>query len=274
MSDNRWLPASVFMRSIERGQSVSPIAISCAVFACVLGGMLLGMLFGRSLPVSHLNDESKNAVKMGLTLIATLTALVLGLLVASAKGTYDTQNSAVKQLSANVILLDRALARYGSETKELRELLRRAFTLTLHRIWPDDGAGEADLTPGEARAEIELFYDQLAALSPENDAQRALKARALDITADLAQARLRMFSQRDSSIPLPFLLVVAVWLMVLFIGYGLLSPRNLTVFTVLLVCALSVAGALFLILELDRPFAGVLRIPSAPLHEALARVGQ
>jgi hypothetical protein len=253
---------------------VSPLAISGVVFACVFGGVVLGMFIGRSLPVSHLGDDSKDTVKVGLALIGTLTALVLGLLVASAKGTYDAQNGAVKELAANVILLDLALARYGPETKEMRELLRRAVTLHLHRLWPEDSTETVNLTPGEARAEMELFYDRVAALTPENDGQRALKARALDITANMAQARLRMFAQRDSSIPVPFLVVVVVWLMVLFVGYGLLAPRNLTVLTVLVVCAFSVAGALFLILELDRPFAGVLRIPSTPLHDALARLGQ
>lgn len=253
---------------------MSPLAISCVAFACVLGGVLLGMYVARALPGHHVSGDSKDAVKLGLALIATLTALVLGLLVASAKGTYDAQNSAVKQLSANVILLDRILSLYGPETKEAQELLRRAMTLAMDRIWPDDSAQRGSLTPGAARAEMELFYGKVAALSPQNDAQRALKARALDLTTDLAQTRLRMFAQRDSSIPLPFLGVLVVWLFVLFAGYGLMAPRNATVVAVLVVCILSVSAALFLILELDRPFAGILRISSAPLHDALSRIGE
>jgi hypothetical protein len=253
---------------------LSPIAIAGVAFACVLGGALLGMFIGRALPVHHLTGDSKDAVKLGLTLIATLTALVLGLLVASAKGTYDAQNSAVKELSAKVILLDRALALYGGpKAEEAQKLLRRAVELWLHRLWPEDRARPADLAPGEARTEMELFYEKVAELKPETDAQRALKARALDVTADLAQTRLRLFAQRDSSIPMPFLVVLVVWLVVLFTGNGLLSPRNPTVVAVLTVCILSVAGALFLILELDRPFGGILRVSSAPLQEALSRVG-
>jgi hypothetical protein len=253
---------------------MSPLAISGLVFACVLGAALLGMLIGRALPATHLSAESKDAVKVGLTLIATLTALVLGLLVASSKGTYDAQNSAVRELSAKVILLDRALTVYGPETNEARKLLRSVVDRTLHRIWPDGGAGPADLTPGEARAELELFYDKVAALTPEkDDAKRAaIKARALDITADLVQTRLRLFAQRESSIPLPFLMVLAVWLVVLFTGYGLTAPPNATVVAVLVVCILSVSCALFLILELDRPFDGILRISSGPLQDALAQI--
>ena len=121
---------------------------------------------------------------------------------------------------------------------------------------------------------MELFYTKVAALSPQNDAQAHAQGPALDITADLAQTRLRMFAQRDSSIPLPFLGVLIVWLMVLFTGYGLMAPRNATVIAVLAVCILSVSAALFLILELDRPFAGSLRISSAPLQNALSRVGE
>jgi hypothetical protein len=252
---------------------VSPLAVSCVVFACIAGAGLLAMAFARALPDHHLKPDSKEAIKYGLTLIATLAALVLGLLVAAAKGTYDTQTSAVRQLSAHVLLLDRVLALYGAETKDARELLRRAVASTLDRMWPGDSARPADLDPGETRADMATFYDKVAGLTPQNDTQRSLKARALDVTADLAKTRLQLFTQKDSSIPVPFLVVLVFWLMVLLGGAGLLAPRNATVVGVLLVCALSVSCALFLILELDRPFEGVMRVSSAPLREALARLG-
>jgi Protein of unknown function (DUF4239) len=252
---------------------VSPLAVSGIVFACISGAGLLAMALGRALPEHHLKPDSKEAIKYGLTLIATLAALVLGLLVAAAKGTYDTQTSAVRQMSADLLLLDRALALYGSETKEARELLRRAIAATLDRLWPGDSARPANLAPGEARADWEAFYEKVAGLTPQNEAQRPLKARALDITAGLAQTRFRLFAQKDSSIPVPFLVVLVFWLMILLGGCGLLAPRNATVVTVLIVCALSVSCALFLILELDRPFEGVMRVSSAPLREALSRLG-
>ena len=249
---------------------------SCVAFACIVGGALLGMFVGRALPAHHSGGDSKDAVKLGLGLIATLTALVLGLLIASAKATYDTQNSAVKELLAKVMLLDRSLAMYGPETKEARDLLRRAGDRTLQRIWPDDSARPADLAPDTARAEMALFYDKVAALSPEKDDTKhtALKARALDITADLGQTRLRLYAQRDSSIPTPFLGVLVAWLVVLFTGYGLIAPRNATVVAVQVVCILSVAAAIFLVLELDRPFDGIVGIPSTPVRDALSRVGE
>jgi hypothetical protein len=252
---------------------VSPLAVSFVVFACIAGAGLFAMAVARALPEHHLKPDSKEAIRYGLTLIATLAALVLGLLIAAAKGTYDTQTSAVRQMSADVLLLDRALALYGPETKEAGELLRRAAASILDRLWPGDGARTVDLTPGEARADMEAFYDKVGALAPQNETQRSLKARALDITASVTQTRLRLFAQKDSAIPVPFLVVLAFWLMVLLGGAGLLAPRNITVVGVLLVCALSLSCALFLILELDRPFEGIMRVSSAPLREAIARLG-
>ncbi len=255
---------------------MSPLTTPCLAFACILGGAVLGMLVGRSLPPHQLSGESKDAVKLGVTLLTTLTALVLGFLIATAKGTYDRQNSAVKELSAEVILLDRTLALYGPETTSARELLRRAGARTLSHIWHEDSDRPADLAPGEARAEMELLYDELAALAPEkDDAKRTtVKARALDITVDLGRARIQLFAQRESSVPLPLMAVLVVWLVALFTGYGLIVPRNATVVASLVVCTLSVAAALFLILELDTPFDGILKISSVPVRDALAQVAK
>jgi Protein of unknown function (DUF4239) len=253
---------------------MSPLAVSAVVFACIFGVALVAMFGKRFLPEHHLSADSKDVVKLGMGTIATLAALVLGLLIATAKGTYDTQNGAVQELSAKLILLDRVLAKYGADTKEARDLLRVVVEATLDRIWPEEGAGPANLTPGEARAAGEAMYDKIADLSPQNDAQRALKARALEITTDLLQERLRLFARHSSSLPLPFLVVLASWLIVLFAGYGLLAPRNVTVVAVLLVCTLSVAGAFFLLLELATPFAGMLRVSSGPLHDALSVLGK
>ena len=209
-----------------------------------------------------------------MAVIATLAALVLGLLIAATKGTFDTQSNAIKQIATNVILLDRILDNYGSEAQDVRDLLHRSTALTLDRIWPGNNARPADLTPGEERREMHIFQDKVAALSPQKDDQASLKSRALQITFDMAQTRYQLFVQEDSSIPLPFLVVLIFWLTVLFAGYGLLAPRNATVIAVLFVCTLSVSGAIFLILEMAKPLEGIVRISSAPLHDALSHLGQ
>ena len=251
---------------------MNPIAVTGIVFACIFGGAMVAMIVGRALPTPHLSPDSKDTVKQGLAMIATLAALVLGLLVAAAKGSYDTQSAAVKQLPADVLLLDRVLARYGPETKEERDLLRRGITLLLNGLWPESGGQTANLSPGEARAEVEALYEKLSKLSPENDSQRAIKARAQDLSNELEKTRLRLFAQKESSIPLAFLVMLVFWLTILFAGLGLLAARNATVVAVMIVCALSFSGAIFLILELDRPFEGIMRVPSAPLQAALSQL--
>jgi hypothetical protein len=252
---------------------MSSLATAGVVFGCALTAALAAMRVARRLPEHHLASDSRELVKLGLGVIATLTALVLGLLVASAKGTYDAQDAAVKQLAADFGQLDRYLALYGPEAKESRELLRQIVAATSERLWPGDGRRSGDLTPGTSREAGDLFYTQLAELQPKTELQRAVKGRSLDLAAGLAQTRYRMYTQRDGSVPAPFLVVLALWLVALFAGYGLLAPRNPTAVAVLVVCALSVSAALFLILELGRPFDGVIRVSGGPLQEALPPVG-
>ncbi len=254
---------------------MSPLATSSVVFACIFGVALIAMFFKRFLPEHHLSADSKDVVKLGMGTMATLAAIVLGLLIATAKGTYDAQSGAIQELAAKFMLLDRVLAKYGPETKEARDLLRGAVEATLNRFWPDEGGRPANLTPGEARAAGEAMYDKIAALAPEkDDAKRALKDRALQITIDLLQERLRLFTRQNGSLPLPFLVVLASWLVILFAGYGLLAPRNATVVAVLFVCTLSVSAAIFLLLELSTPFAGMLRVSSGPVRDALSVLGK
>src|SRR5262245_12023840 len=217
---------------------MSSLAAAGLVFGCALAAALVAMRVARRLPESHLSSESRDVVKLGLGVIATLTALVLGLLVASAKGTFDAQDGAVRQMATDYGLLDRYLALFGPEATELRDLLRQIVARTVERLWPEAGRRHGDLTPGAAREAGDLFYTRLAELQPKTDAQRAVKARALDLAAELAQTRYRMSTQGDGSVPSPFLVVLGLWLVTLFAGYGLLAPRNTTVVVVLVGCAL------------------------------------
>jgi hypothetical protein len=246
------------------------------VLVCVSGGALLGMLLRATLPGHHLSQDSKDGVKLGVGLIATMAALVIGLLIASAKGSFDTVNTELKQGGANIILLDRVLARYGPETAGIRDLIRRSLASRLDMVWPEDSSRAEQLQNLErGPSVVESFEDKIRELAPQNDAQRALQARALQISGDLAQARWLVFGQiGESSIPLPFLVVLVAWLTVIFASFGLFAPPNATVIAVLLLCALSVSGAIFLILEMDSPFGGLMKVSSAPLRYALSHLGQ
>ena len=233
------------------------------------------MILRAFLPEHHLSAESKDVVKLGMGLIGTMTALVLGLLIASAKSSFDTQRNGLAQLSANIILLDRALAHYGPESKDAREMLRASVADMLQHTWPQENPQS-----GQAAAKVrtegryEGLYEKIQELAPKNDAQRALQAQALKTGADIAQMRWLMFAQKGSSIPTPFLVVMVCWLTLILASFSLFAPSNATVFSTLLVCALAVSSAVFLILELDRPFEGMIQISSAPLRAALAQLGR
>jgi hypothetical protein len=232
------------------------------------------MVLRAVLPEAHLSNDSRDVMKMGTGLIATMAALVLGLLIASAKSTFDAQKSGFQQLSTNVVLLDRALAHYGPEAKEARELLRRAVATTLDQLWPTDGSRSSGVDSPEISAAADALISAIQSLAPRNDAQRSIQAQALQIGTDLGRTRWQLSQRDEGSIPLPFLVVLIFWLTVLFMSFGLFSPRNATVLTVLFVCALSVAGALFLIVDLGQPFRGLFQIPSTPLRTALSHLGQ
>ena len=153
---------------------MSALIITSVAFACIFGGTLLGMFLRTILPGHHLSDESKDAVKLGIGMIATLAALALGLLIASAKGNFDTMSSELRQAGSRVILLDRVMAQYGPETKDARDLLRRTIAAMIKRVWPEDNIRQAAAEAPEARVNIEAIQDQLRQLSPKNDAQRWL----------------------------------------------------------------------------------------------------
>jgi hypothetical protein len=252
---------------------MAPIAISFLAFALALVGILLGSVMQKLLPEGHLSSDSKEVVKLSMGVVATLAALVLGLLVASAKGTYDARESEINQITAYVILLDNLLAKYGDEAQVARASLRQAIPRMVDRIWREGQSVPLESTPFKASAEGEAFYQRVQELQPSNDIQRGLKERVVQVTTDLAQARFLLFSHLGSSIPVPFLAVLLLWMIVLFAGFSLMAPANATTLASLVICALSVSGAIFLILELDQPFSGIMVIRSEPLINALPALG-
>lgn len=254
---------------------MSPLAISLIAFGCIFGGMLLGMFLRGVIPKHHLSDESRDVLKLGTGMIATLSALVLGLLISSAKGSFDAMNSGLIESGSKVILLDRVMAQYGPETKEYREHLRRNVTSVIERIWSKEFTGQREMMFPDPSIGLEALQIKLRQLSPQNDTQRWLQSRALQVISDMGESRWLLVEQREhSSLPMPFFVMLVSWLVIIFFGFGLLCPRNATVILVLLVCALSAAGALYLIQELDRPYGGLITISSVPLQNALTYLGQ
>jgi hypothetical protein len=236
-----------------------------------LGGIVLGALLRSTLPQHHLSKESQDVVRLGVGLIATIAALVLGLLIAAAKGSFDTQSGQVKQITADVILIDALLEQYGPEALPIRSEMRKVIGPFADRLWHEKPAAAA--APFAMNAATESVYVAIQALSPRNDLQRSLQSRAAQVSTDLAQTRLLLFAESDSAIPAPFIAILAFWLIIIFASFSLFAALNVTVFTFLSLFALSASCAIFLILELSEPFTGLLMIPSAPLRNALGALG-
>ena len=245
------------------------LLISLLVFALIFGGALAGAAVRPLLSDHHLHTDSKDVVKLTAGLIGTLTALVLGLLIASAKTTFDQKTNQVKQMTATIILLDDLLKQYGPEATSLRQLLRRSIPPMADRIWHEQEHRNGNHASFSSTDEAWTFYNELERLSPSNDAQRSLQSRAVAAFTEGAQMRLQLFTQAGGSIPTPFLVVVIFWLSAIFVSATLFARSNAVVTVSLFVCALSFAGAIFLVLELDDPFSGLMGISSSVLRNAL-----
>jgi hypothetical protein len=249
---------------------MSSSAVSGIVFVALLCGALLGALVRNAVHSSKLDEGSLEIIRLGTGLLGTLAALVLGLLIASAKGSYDTQLGQVRKLTGDVVLLDVLLAQYGPDAHEARALLRDAVPRAADTIWRENGSNAAARGPFRTTAAAEDAFAKIQELAPQNDAQRAFKNRAIDVSTDLLRTRAFLFEQAGSAIPAPFLAVLIFWLAIIFMSFSLFARLNITVIVVLMILALSVSGAIFLMLDLSDPFTGALRVSSVPLRNALA----
>jgi hypothetical protein len=241
------------------------------VFASLIAAVLVGRIIRGSLPNEHVTSDSRDAIKLALGLVSTMSALVLGLLVSSAKGSYDTERSEVIQMAAKVALLDRVLAIYGPEAAQARVRFHDNATEAVQRMWAEKMTLAAHLTPNTESGNA--TFTAIQDLAPHDDAQRKLKDQATSLAADLGQLRSLLAAQAVPSISKPMLIILVSWLAVIFLGFSVLAPRNITAILALVVSALAVSGAILLILELDQPFGGLIRISSEPMLNALHQFG-
>jgi hypothetical protein len=242
------------------------------VFACLIAAVLLGRILRRILPESHLSADSRDVVKLAMGLVATMAALVLGLLVSSAKGSYDTERSEVIQMASKVAFLDRLLVLYGPEAANARAQVRDTVEEGVRQVWPGQARLPARLAPNTQAGNV--AYGAIQSLSPQGEMQRSLKAQAATLMTDLGQLRTLLAVQSVPSISTPMLIILVCWLVVIFLGFSVLAPPNATAILALIVSALAVSGAIFLILELDQPFSGTIRISSEPMLNALHQIAK
>jgi hypothetical protein len=244
---------------------MTTVATALVVFGCVFGGALLGMALRNLLPETHRSTESKELIRSTMALIGTMSALVLGLLVASAKGNYDSKRDQLTAASANIVLLDRVLAHYGPEAQPARESLKATISAAVDEIWREGG---------KSSTRFEDVYTAVSDLAPKSDSQRAALSQANGLMLELGRSRWLLFARSGSAIAAPLLVIVVFWLTINFTSFGLFASRNPTVLVALFVGALSVAGAVYLILEMDSPFKGVLRLSEAPMQAVIDQLGR
>jgi len=206
---------------------MSAVAVSLITLAFVFGGALLGMFLRATLPEHHFDSDSKDVVKLGMGLVATMAALVLGLLIASAKSSFDTQNAELTEMSSKVVLLDRLMAHYGPESKEVRDVLRAAVVRVMEGMNTRQHSDPFETT--ESSTSSEVLYDKIRELPVNTDAQRAMQVQAINISLSLAQTRWLMFEQNTIPVPELLLGMLILWLIVLFVSFGIFAPRNLMV---------------------------------------------
>jgi len=245
--------------------------IAVVVFVCLAGAVALGMTMSRRLAAHHLSSESRDTVKLALGLVATLAALLLGLLVSSAKGTFDAEREQVNALAAKIATLDRVLALYGAEADGARAELRVVIEGAIAQIWPTKEGARSDLSFDPQRGEA--IFRSIASLNPTSSLQSDLKSRATGLAFELIEGRSMFVALSTGGISVPVLTLVIAWLFVILFGFSVLAPRNAVAVTALIVSAVAVCGAVLLLLEFYTPFGGVIQIASDPLLAALDRPG-
>lgn len=249
-------------------------AIGGVVFLFVFGGAMLGMLLAAVLPKHHLSTESKEVVRLAMTTIATLSALVIGLLIASAKSSFDRKEGEIRRIASDVALIDKAMALYGPETREIRTLMRDAIVHRVQEIWQDDRAGAVDTKAIRDGQAADVILQKLTELAPSNETQRWLKPAMLQLNMEISKARMLVVMDTQRTIQWPFLVVLVFWLSIIFASFGLFAPRNGTVIAALFFCSLTVAASIYLIVQMDQPYSGLIKISSEPIRAALGQLGQ
>jgi len=253
---------------------LSPFLIALIAFACVFSSALLGLYIRTLLPAHHLSDESIAVVKLATGLIATMAAMVLGLLITSARLTFQTTNTELTVNAAKVFQFDRALARYGPETQDIRAQFKRNYAAVIELIASHDSATISQLDNPQAISHSDAIRQQIDDLKPGNDSQRALKAHAQQIADEVLAARWLTLLQAQGSIPVTFLIILVAWLSVIFGAFGVFAPKNGTVVVAFFTCALSASAAILLIQEMNRPLDGWIGVSVEPMRETLSRLGQ
>ena len=261
---------------------MSEFESAALLLALLLVASALGFIVQNLLRDRHKTRDSVESVRLVITMLVTFAALVLGLLTSSAKNAFDTEGDSLRVYAIDLIRLDQALRDYGTNADPPRVQLRVYTAAAIASTWPDEPAPAGDYYPRQVNpvrqgslesrglgAMLDRIAREIEELTPQDGFHAAVLADLRRHMGNVLQTRWQLVEQARSSISTPFLVVLMLWLIVIFAVFGLTSPRNGLIYVVILLSALSVSSALFLILELETPLSGWLVIPSAPMRDAL-----
>lgn len=253
---------------------MNPYLIALVAFLCIFGGAMTGFFIQRFLPPHHLTKESLDSVKLGAGLIATMAALILGLLVSSSKETYDRVNCLVNEAAANVINLDRLLRNIGPEADPCREILKSQARMVLRDVWPEDEkASMKGSAAFKQESNILPLISKIAALHADNPGTIQYRTDAVTVASSLNTQRSQITVESISTLPKPLIVIPVFWITFLIFVYAIFAPRNATVKIVLFFCSVSISGAIYLICEMSMPLDGSIKVPSQPFRTALEMIG-
>jgi hypothetical protein len=242
------------------------LEIGAIIWATVFSGAVLGMLLGRCLPSHHMSSETKNAISVSMAVLGTMTALVISLLISSAHSSYVARSGAVSELSGDIIRLDGLLRRYGPEAEPARQALQRYTAIKVGDLTPQGRHGVLAADSPASLDALNRLQDLILALKPADSRQHWLTDQSMQLVGDMGGTRWLMISQDQSSVPLPFLFMIVLWSTILFASFGLFAPRNVTAVVAFFLCSFAVSAALKVMLDMDTPFGGSVRMSGFPLR--------
>ena len=245
------------------------VTISLLVTGCVFTGSLLGLHLHRFLPRTHLTKETQDVVRLGTGMVSVLASLVLGLLIATAKTSYDNTNHSIRAFAAEIALLNETLRDYGTGGAPARDALRDYTLKVLHDRWPTDRSQVPLIEDPSAGIILEHVRALIRDLKPVDAGQKWLQGQALDINVSLLRQRWLLIEQAGQSVSGTVLSILVSWIVAIFVSFGLNAPRNGTVVAAFFLCSMAIGGSIFLILEMDRPLNGIVRISSWPVENVL-----
>lgn len=265
---------------------MTEVSTALVVFVLLLGGTGLGVLLRPLLPEEHRKHETVQLVQLVLGMLVTFAALVLSLLTTSAKSSYDTATDDMRAYAADLIQLDASLRDFGPGAEDARAALRRYTAAAIASTWrqerppPGDdyprvpGAGDGELESVQLGALLASVGQRIASFEPHGRYQAALEARLGDLFARVRDTRWRLIEEAHGTLSRPFFAMLTLWLILIFLSFGLIAPHNALAFVMIALGAVSISSSVYVIVDLDTPFTGQIVIPSDSMRDALAHMNR